>query len=258
MTINKILHTYWGAEKLSYLRYLTIISFMKYNPDWEVRLYTPIKLFKGNNTWATGEQIGKYIGKDYMNELPIKPIKVDMESIGMSNDIPEVHKSDILRYFLLLSYGGVWSDMDIIYTKPLIISSDIEHIVCKHPTQHYFSIGLIGSIKGSKMFKALLDKAYITATDTDYQVYGNQIWNGLKIIPKTWNIPMNLVYYLDSTMTPKIFEDNVKLPKESIGLHWYAGSPISSKWENRLTPDNYMDYDNTICNTIKQVMDNAK
>jgi len=252
MTINKILHTYWGGEKLSYLRYLTIISFIKYNPDWEVKLYIPAKLFKGNNTWSTKEQDGIYTGKDYLNELPITPIKISMESIGMSDDIPEVHKSDILRYFLLLSYGGVWSDMDILYTKPLVIDDSINHIVCKHPTHDYYSIGLIGGVKGSGLFKLLLDRSFDIRTK-GYQSFGNQIWCNLNLVKGTWNIPMWLVYYLDSTKIPDIFEKNIKLPEESIGLHWYGGHKLAGEWENKVTPNNY-EFDTTLGTVLKQIL----
>jgi hypothetical protein len=37
--IEKTLHTYWGGDSMSYLRYLTLASFRKLNPDWKIFLY---------------------------------------------------------------------------------------------------------------------------------------------------------------------------------------------------------------------------
>ncbi len=50
-----ILHVYCGGNNLSWLRYMTIISFKKYNPEWTVNLYVPKKPFKGKITWNTKE-----------------------------------------------------------------------------------------------------------------------------------------------------------------------------------------------------------
>ena len=119
--IPKIAHFYWGNPTLPYLRYLTIYSFYKFNPDWEIRFYYP-KYPYTINTWKSKEQRYKFIGKDYyaeLRKLPIKIIEFDMKNIGISNDISEVFKSDYLRWFLLATVGGLWSDMDIIYFKPM-------------------------------------------------------------------------------------------------------------------------------------------
>ena len=58
--IPKILHVYWGGSSLPKLRYLTIESFAKYNPDWEVRVYVPATPVEGHS-WSTFEQ--KYDGE---------------------------------------------------------------------------------------------------------------------------------------------------------------------------------------------------
>ena len=46
-------------------------------------------------------------------------IQVDFQIYNFNNDMPEVHKSDFLRLELLSTIGGLWSDMDIIYFKPM-------------------------------------------------------------------------------------------------------------------------------------------
>ena len=120
--IPKRLFVYWGGEKLPYLRYLTIDSFIKFNPEWEIIFIIP-KILSNVLTWQ-GKQFErndlKYI--DYMSEIyklegknKLKVEIFDFETIGINNNLNEVHKSDYLRYYLLYSRGGVWSDMDIYF-----------------------------------------------------------------------------------------------------------------------------------------------
>lgn len=121
--IPKILHVYWDLSALSYLQLLTLKTFIHYNPTWSIRIHCPKHRFTGSNTWNTLEQKIKYIGPDYTEEmfgLPNLTVEyVDVSDFGFSNDLPEVFKSDIIRWHLLSKHGGCWSDMDILYTKPI-------------------------------------------------------------------------------------------------------------------------------------------
>ena len=77
MNIPKKIYLYWGASPLSYLRYLTVASLSRLNPDWEITVYTG-----GHNApaeWTTGEQAGQYTGPDYLphcGELPNVTMKL--------------------------------------------------------------------------------------------------------------------------------------------------------------------------------------
>jgi hypothetical protein len=242
---------YWGGEKLSFLRYMTIYSFCKLNPDWEAILYVP-KNINNRITWNTGEQEGAYNGEDYFDKL--KDLPVIIKELNDEFSIPDTHevrKSDILRYYLIYNYGGMWSDMDIVYTKPMDLPLDSD-IVCQHPVHNYYSIGLIGGNKGSTIYKYLIDSVS-SVNGNGYQDYGNILWRSIDN-SNTYNLPMSKVYAYDSTMIPKIYEDN-KLPEDAIGCHWYAGNSLSKEWENKLNTETFINYNNLISNAIGETYD---
>ena len=243
---------YWGGQKLSYLRYLTIYSFCKFNPDWEVILYTPKKLFN-EIKWNSREQTGEYVGEDYLPEcykLPITVKQFDMKTINRSNNMPEVHKSDILRNYLIYKYGGFWSDMDILYIKPIDIPLD-KDICCLSPCKSYHSIGLLGGKKDSIMYNKLYMLSIVVHKTNEYQAFGRDLWSKVDT-SECYNLPMSKVYSIASSDIDKIYEEG-RLEDGAIGLHWFAGHPKARNWENIITPDNY-DYPNLLCDTIKKVI----
>jgi len=253
---------YWGNKKLSFLRYLTIYTFAKFNPGWNIYLYLPTQLYTGKNVWVSKEQRDSYAGRDYselLESVPnLKVIRIDMETLGFSNKIPEVFKADIVRNYLIHAYGGIFIDTDILFTKPLDFP-DVDVILCRNKV--HYSIGLIGGTKKNIVFKRLF-RASKTAFDfDDYQVYGTKLWGriGFPAKYKYYNLPMDLLYSVKPFCIPDIYEESyrVDLPKEAIGIHWYGGHPLSTEWENRITPSNY-NYNNLLCRTIKEVYDGGQ
>lgn len=116
--IPKIFHSYWNGSPLSYLTYLSILSFRYYNPDWLIKIHTPVKRFD-RKSWDSEENVCDYDGPDYWRDLVEIPNlsvnKVKFEEIGFGNDAPEIAKSNFLRWHILSTEGGLWSDMDILY-----------------------------------------------------------------------------------------------------------------------------------------------
>jgi len=120
--IPKHLHLYWGGgKKLSYLRYLTVFSFVQLNPDWKITVWYPEKNTNISN-WKTNEH-SKYCynGIDYFYKLIDISPNVSLEKANMVgfSDLSEVHKSDLHRWKILHEIGGWWSDFDILYFKPM-------------------------------------------------------------------------------------------------------------------------------------------
>lgn len=227
------LFLYWGGRNLSWLRYLTVKSFKRHNPEWKIKVYYPVKPTIGSK-WHTTEQSVGYDGQDWFSELDAEPLPFDMETIGFSNDIPEVHKSDLFRLWVIHEYGGVYSDFDILYTKPFPEVKGT--IYCWHPDGHY-SVGLIGGEKGSKLYADLLSMSKESGNNK-YQVYGSTLWGKLDAQPEGWNIPKNLVYSYGWQDVERLFTKTEKLPEEAIGVHWYGGSELAGWWENRIAPGN--------------------
>jgi len=241
LNIPKILHVYWGGGVLYYLRFMTVKTFMKYNPDWEIRFYYP-KFPTKQITWGSEEQKFLVDGKDFIKELmdlPITKIEVDFTEYDMSNDMSEVHKSDFIRLELLSTVGGLWSDMDIFYIKPMNLFyandpeyKDIETFYCDHNYGH--SIGFLMGCENNKFFGELRDLSKIRYTKHHYQSIGSSIYNELfrtqKDINKytpSFNMSMDVVYSHDATYFPEILsQDKTNFTSTSLGLHWFAGSPL--------------------------------
>ncbi len=245
LNIPKIIHLYWGGGILYYLRYLTVKSFMRLNPDWEVRLYYP-KYPTTHISWWTEEQKHDIKCKDFINELmslPITKIQVDFEDYGFNNNISEVHKSDFIRLVNLSTAGGLWSDMDIIYFRPMnslyfntIENKNIETFYCDHNYGH--SIGFLLSSQGNRFFNRLVGIAMKEFNPQLYQTMGAVIFKkyfssaeSINILTPAFNMLMDVIYAHDASFIPEIlYRNNPKFTENSIGLHWYAGSSLWHKF----------------------------
>jgi hypothetical protein len=119
--IPKICRLYWGGSgPMAQLMVFTILSFHKYNPDWEIIVY---------RTKQTSEELGVntyvpvYNGKDYfehIEKLPYVKIKIiDVADYGINKDAHSILGSDIFRMNVLYKEGGLYSDFDVIWLKPV-------------------------------------------------------------------------------------------------------------------------------------------
>ena len=243
--IPKVLHVYFGGEKLSYARYMTIESFRKMNPDWEIKFYYP-KFPHIHKSWNSFEQKYEVDAHDYFpvllrgNKRNVSYIALDFEELGVPNNISEVYKSDYLRWYLLSTEGGLWSDMDIVYFKSMNSLSfntpENAHLdtgVCICEYGH--SIGFMLASNNNLYYKYLWDRAKYVWNDTNYQCIGSMLsgrfFPTMEAIQKTLptinaiNIPMDAVYAYDALHIPHIYKDGdmSRFTNDSIGLHWYAG-----------------------------------
>jgi len=263
LNIPKICSFYWGNKTLPYLRMMSMVSFHKLNPDWEIRLYVPMNHYEGSITWKTGEQDYKINTPDYFDymrknypEIKIKPF--DFKSVNIPVDIPENFKSDFIRWFLLWKLGGLWSDNDIIYIKPMTAfnKNQIKYYnkslwLCFN--NGYHSCGFLMSAPENVFFKNLFDYAKANFKIHEYQSAGPDLFakfnfNNIKVLEsyRYENIDMDIVYPYDSLNIEKIFNECNSIPENSIGLHWYAGHKLAEKYINNLNENNYHKYNNTL------------
>lgn len=250
--IPQIIHFFWEGEQVSYLRYSTIISFMRQNPDWQVKFYYP----KGecrNYNWSTFEQKYPFVGDDYYNEIKELPItfqEVNFDPWNFKNtEIHGVLKSDILRLYLLSTVGGVWCDLDIFFFKPMDDlpfnteeTKNIDTVFCISDYGH--SIGLLMASENNPAYRILWDAALQVKDFSNYQSFGSILYN--KIFPtietiKTecpslapHNLPMDIVYAYNALMINEIYSigipNKTKFTEDSIGVHWYAGHPLTGEY----------------------------
>ena len=265
LKVPKVCHVYWGGESLPYMRMLTVKSFLKYNPDWEVIVWTPSK-YGTKRTWTTRELNYPVLCEDCTQELMALNITVkEFECSVFGDDISEVHKSDYLRLDLLANHGGVWSDMDIIYFKPMEelavnieANAEKDTFVCVGWYGH--SAGFMMSAKGSKYFKALLDLTKQEFTPKEYQCIGPTMYN--KFYPKfedvnavspSVNIDMDAVYAHDAMHIASILDGSpAKFTNKSIGIHFYAGFPAWGEFMKNTNGGKGNLTDNVISNVLRQ------
>jgi len=249
------------------------------NPDWEVRVYVPKFLYTGASTWDNKREgnVPLYT-KDYFPDLKsnknIKVIEFDFSTIGIDNNIPEVYKSDFIRFHLLSTVGGVWSDSDILYFNP-IYNIHINNIMTDTIIYTYMLgnnlkhlIGLLMSSSNNIYYKNVFNTALSNFKKSDFQSCGNHMleknFPNLDTIKNKFpqlnieNLPKNSVYYIDWVdMYRHIFSNedhsNQILSKSDIiGIHWYGGSDFSETLVNKYTKGNTNNIRNTITEIIRK------
>jgi hypothetical protein len=250
---------YWGFNsKMSYLNYLTLLSFSKLNPDWKLYLYRPRKASKHVLSQHINDIKHEYIGPDYSKEISnidnLEVIEFDFDTLNIENERAEVYKSDILRWYLLSTLGGGWSDMDILYFKPIsairtsrrmIVGNSKEIDTCIIFKDYgYHPIGFYLSSEKNPFFAKIFKETSYHFNPLDYQSVGKNLLN--KLYPSVSSIKcqfpeLNICDLAAKTVYPYrpreiqlIFNYNIKLliTKETIGIHWYNGSKISKDFNN--------------------------
>lgn len=280
--IPKIASFYWGGNKMSFLRYMTIVSFKKHNPDWSVHLYVPKKSSKsidwrteGGDMYHSSDSVD-YNGKDYfdklLEEVPIKVIKVDFSKSIIGESAPEAHKSDLMTWEVLSSKGGMWFDMDILFTGPLSLSdindnSKTDTILC-YDTDHtrklyVIPIGALGSCRDNLFFKKIKLEASKKYDKNRYQSIGTELFQkdfaNFDSVKFKFNMlnPIsfdpNIIYEISFKRVEDIFENNAKTYFSELGIHWYGGHPLTQKYNNLINHENFHNFDNTLCNKIKEM-----
>jgi len=263
--IPKVLHLYWGKNNpLTFLQYLTVVSFRDHHPNWVIKVYYPVKS-SNNISWNNNEQKLKIISKDYfdkLNEFGVEKIEVDFNKIGFNNNYSEVIKSDFFRYYILYKEGGIWSDFDIIYLKSLNninfnlftcynISSNNTFII--HNSRNNYSIGFIGSSPKNKITKILYENCLKNLNVLYYQSIGYVYIKNMLGTPKECankNKDINLIILPEYFYLPVHFSQiyvffdknkNMEISENTVGIHWYNGHYLSRNFENDLEKQNMID-----------------
>ena len=276
--IPKIVHFYWGNEKLSYLRYLSVLSFRKLNPDWKIKIHIPAVLNTDPPPWDTMHQKNIKINKDYFDQL--KHLNVEIITQDFSNDFDnnahEVHKCDFLRWKVLSEEGGVWSDIDILYVKSmdeLAENLDEEYqksidifLCCFRKSKH--AIGFLMSAGNNIFYRKLYELAKENYDKTKYQCIGSKLidynYHSQVKIRKAFGRDTSVyfidpasVYSLQEAEIPTFFSppssetiDLINAPN-IIGFHWYAGHPLAQEFESQLDLENVDQFDNFLSRIIK-------
>lgn len=246
----KIMHLYWDGSPLSFMNFITVLSFNIYHKNWKIKVHMPIKKINAIS-WKTGEQKTKYNGKCYLKNLfeldNVEMHYVDFDKIGFDNNVSEVIKSDYFRYFILYKEGGLWSDFDIIYTSSIEEKMNFDGASCLfHCTDmdcKYYQIALLLSNPLSNIFKYLLDQTKNYYNKNNYQTLGATMFQNL--FPTTdeiYKIDSNVVildedYYMHlpwNKIHILLLKKIHYLPKNNIGIHFFNGLDKIKTYMNNL------------------------
>ncbi len=254
--IPKILHLYWDRSSMSILQTFTVESFHKLNPDWEINVYVSKQDYVGN-----AKYIPDYIGKDYfylIEQMEYVNIEiVDMDKYNINNDLHGILRSDILRYYKLYELGGVWSDFDVIWLKPIehfrkieyygnVNIKDVNTVVSFiYGTYGGHSIGVLIHCKNDPYIKSLIEFTKKVKPPFTHECFGGEMINThyptLESISKFKNVigARFETYYPYNIHPPKptiqklYLDNNLScINNNVICLHWYNGHVLSKQYVN--------------------------
>lgn len=275
--INKTMTFFWSGEKLSWLRYMTLYSFRKLNPDWVMELHLSKPIHNLDKKWSTREVQDNFssISKDSIDKIYDLDINI-IEHIPQRHIHP-AHNSDLFQWKWLGENSGFYSDMDILFIRSM---DDFYDVANKHDiiiafNKGIFSIGMVGSSGKNRFFKDLYSVALsIIDQKLHHHTYNKtgacaievlikdtktNPQNLLQIYPEyaVWPFPMHVVYPFSWENDAARFYGvhDLSQDPEVVGIHWYAGSSVSQRFNEILNEDNYTEHDNTICYYINKILE---
>jgi len=251
--IPKICHFIWTTgSPLSLLQYLSVVSFHKYNPDWRIIVHM-IK----QKPEELGERIyvPHYNSKDYFpnveNSKYIEFDIVDLDKIGIEKDKHGIQVSDILRLKFLYEQGGVYSDFDMLWLKPMTHfefitcrgnAKDFQTTVCWHNhlgRQHYNASNII-SEPGGRFLYDLLEYQKTIKPPYSYQSFNTDMLNSLFRTPalilttykKILLIAYEVFYPYSIFELDRLYKktDLSVLSDTVMGIHWFNGHELSREY----------------------------
>jgi len=144
-----------------------------------------------------------------------------------------------------------------------IENCDIDAAICCHHGLN--RIGFLGSAPGKpNFFSSIMDlhnyyRDKGLADLDDYQAFGRYLFDNhfmyseearLQLLKKDGisvaNIHMDTVYPILSHEMDKMYSDDFPIREKTIGIHWYAGDPKTSKYENDVDFHNIGAFDDKI------------
>ncbi len=254
--IPKILHMYWDRSSMSQLQTFTVDTFHKYNPDWVINVYIPKQPYIGSASF-----IPNYSGKDFFGRVENNPnvniVEVDLNDYGIDPALHNILRSDILRYHLLYNHGGVWSDFDVIWLKPMDHFRNIEYhgdtpinevtaiVSFIRGTHGGHSIGIMVHAKHDPYAKALVELTKKVKPPYRHETFGGFMlhygYPDLKSLAhfKTVIGARFETYYPYNIHPPnptihKLYAENDLscINNNVLCVHWYNGHVLSKQYVN--------------------------
>jgi hypothetical protein len=254
--IPHLCHLYWDKSPMALLQVFTIYSFHRYNPDWHIIIYLT------KQDWKT--EIGKniyvpdYTGKDYFYLIEqlryIEIQEIDLKDWEINLDAHSCQGSDIFRRNVLYQKGGVYSDFDVLWLKPIEYMEEIEclgnpkdfeSIVSYYEYTHGVSnVSNLISEPGSQYLYSLIEAQRKVKPPYEHQAFGADMvtaiyptWDSIvSKFPRMLGLKYETFYPYDTHFMDRLFVANDLKPLESknvMCIHWFNGNTFSKQFVNQ-------------------------
>lgn len=276
--VPRIAHFYWGGSPLSFLRYLTLASFRRHNPDWHMILHQPKHPSLAAPAWQSSEQSDRYQGPDHTDRVTELDVEIRchvFQDLGFDDQAHEVHKSDFLRWQVLSHQGGLWSDMDIIYLRSMLMLrenhaqyQDLDVGLVPLQTNKKHTVGFLLSSANNSFMRFMLKESVARYAANQYQCMGTNILNSLgdRDSIQAQNpgcriefLEKKCVYRINSKRIPVFYQplSETQEPlhqRHILGFHWYGGHALSNSFERGITETNWHQGDTTLTAIMTKAM----
>lgn len=275
----KEIYFYWGNNTMSYMRYMTLHSFCKLNPDWYVNLIVNDSEQLRVDTIEKQDKT-EFKGVDYyplIKSLNINTIDFENKMINLDNSVvdkmSDVHIKDILNWKILSEWGGLVADMDILFIKPIgtLINNDTDiGLICfdNYPKPNYIPVSFMYSSGNSDFFKKTYNRALSNYMPNVYESCGTLCIEECSLKEIFKNYPNNVIQRLpDASVFPfvgyewndgiqKLYQGDFRslMHPDAVGIHWYAGTSQSQNQNNILNSQTVYKINNTVSNSIKEIL----
>ena len=246
--VNKLAFSFWSGIEFSYNNYLSLESFLFYNPSYKFILYTDNKFnsIQDYICWDTKEHSGNINISNYYNLIYKLIDKYNFEIKTVENldiELNNVSKCDYYRLLYLQKHGGLWTDLDIIYIKSIDELIDYENgklNLIRYPYDDLtITTGLIYTQANNKHINNILKLININNV-SGYQYMGpdifNNYYNNLKDKNDISFLNSYSIYPFEWYDIKELYTD-INLEMDFIGIHWYNGSIYTKKYLNKFQLD---------------------
>ncbi len=207
--IPKIAHFHWTGPPMSWLRSISILSFKRLNPGWEIRIHD------------TPEDIRKH-------------------------SLQYAQEGDWTRWRILNRYGGFSVASDIVFVKPIPdewLRCGLN--ACLDGSRGIFQMAMVGARPEHPFIAqaAILCETMPKSEKMGYQDFGPNLLQemGRKLLHsqgKFYDQKMDALCFFRHEDVECIWEEpEWSLPEEVIGIHWYGEHPRSKIEEASITPE---------------------
>lgn len=229
------LYLYWGQPTMTFLRWLTIVSASQVHENVVlVRRRAPVapvvRWLERQEFQKTAVYRERRIPKD-VRVVYLEDLAPEIAELAA----PDVHTRDLLAFYLLAREGGSFADMDIVFLKPIPeVEENVQ--VCRFSGPPKKGYAPVTFMQGRPC--SIWRNAYSEAKRCfDPDVYESC---GAPYIPTNVapRLPERIVFPW-AGLDPEEYErwlfrakDWPTVPRECVGVHWYAGQ--NQSWNERI------------------------